>query len=179
MKDHLKHRAVALLLALTFVFGIFSLKLFQLQVVDGEEYYDKATSTTLITLPVTAARGEIVDRYGRPIATNRQAYNVRLVKAMLPDETLNETLVALIQIFTANGESWNDAAPLSTTAPYTFDTERESAVAKMKEKLGLAQYATPQNVYDQMVKRYELETVPAEYQRALAGLRYQMEYEEY
>lgn len=179
MKDHLKHRAVALLLSLALVFGIFSLKLFQLQVVDGESYYDKATSTTLITLPVTAARGEVVDRYGRPIATNRQAYNVRLVKAMLPDESLNDTLVALVRIFTTNGEAWNDAAPLSTTEPYTFDTEREPAVSKMKEKLGLAQYATPQNVYDQMVKRYELEKVPAEYQRALAGLRYQMEYEEY
>lgn len=73
---------------------------------------------------------------GRPIATNRQAYNVRLVKAMLPDESLNDTLLALVQIFTANGESWNDAAPLSTTAPYAFDTEREPAVTKMKEKAG-------------------------------------------
>ena len=43
MRDHFKQRAAALLLALTLVFGVFSLKLFQLQVVDGEDYYDKAT----------------------------------------------------------------------------------------------------------------------------------------
>ncbi|MEG1932315.1 MAG: peptidase, partial [Pygmaiobacter sp.] len=179
MKDKLKQRSILLLVSLFVVFGLFALKLFRLQVVEGKDYYDKATSTTLITLPVTAARGEIVDRYGRPIASNRQAYNVRLIKALLPNEELNKTLMALVDIFDANGETWNDNAPLSKTEPYAFDEEREAAVIKMREKLELAQYATAENVYDKMVERYELAELPVQYRRSLAGLRYQMEYEEY
>lgn len=179
MQDKLKKRAIGLLVGLTLVLTVFALKLFQLQVVEGEANLDKATSTTMVTLPVTAARGEIVDRYGRPIATNRQAYSVRLIGALLPAENLNDTLLALVKIFEANGEGWNDETPLTRTVPYEFAEGKDTAVSRMKEKLKLAQYATAQNVYDKMIERYDLQQVPAEYQRTLAGIRYQMEYEEY
>lgn len=179
MEKKLNKRAVIMLCGLAAVFLVFVLKLFQLQVVEGQENLDKATSTTSVTLPVTAARGEIVDRYGRTIAGNRQAYGVRLIYALLPQENLNQTLLALVKIFEENGEEWNDDAPLTDTAPYEFEEDRESAVERMKETLGLAEYATAQNVYDRMVERYELEEIPEEYRRALAGIRYQMEYEEY
>ena len=71
----LKKRALFLLAGVLVVLAVFSAKLFQLQVVEGADYRDKATSTTLIELPLPAARGEIVDRYGRAIATNRAAYH--------------------------------------------------------------------------------------------------------
>lgn len=175
----LKKRALFLLAGVLVVLAVFSAKLFQLQVVEGADYRDKATSTTLIELPLPAARGEIVDRYGRAIATNRAAYHLWLIKAMLPDDQLNEVLMRMVDILSANGESWNDDAPLTHTEPYQFEEGRDADVERMKSNLGLAQYATAQNVYDKMIDAYDLEDIPEEYQRTLAGIRYQMQYEEY
>ena len=175
----LKKRALFLLAGVLVVLAVFSAKLFQLQMVEGADYRDKATSTTLIELPLPAARGEIVDRYGRAIATNRAAYHLWLIKAMLPDDQLNEVLMRMVDILSANGESWNDDAPLTHTEPYQFEEGRDADVERMKSNLGLAQYATAQNVYDKMIETYDLEDIPEEYQRILAGIRYQMQYEEY
>lgn len=176
---HFKRRAVLLLVGMAAVFCIFGAKLFQMQIVEGAENLDKAASTTLVTLPLPAARGEIVDRYGRAIATNRAAYHLWLIKAMLPAEELNGTLLRMVDTLQANGESWNDNTPLSQGAPYSFTAGREADVAYMKTALGLAQYATAQNVYDKMVELYGLAEIPQPYQRILAGIRYQMQYEEY
>ena len=178
-KGHFRKRAVALLVLVGLVLCGFSFKLFQLQIIDGDTYLDQATSTTMVTLPLPAARGEIVDRYGRAIATNRAAYNLWLIKALLPDDKLNSTLMMLVDTLKEQGESWNDSAPLTDTEPYEFVEGRDADVAKMKTALGLAQYATAQNVYDKMLETYGLADVPAAYQRILAGIRYQMQYEEY
>lgn len=178
-QGHFKKRAVALLVAVALIITGYAVKLFQLQIVEGADYLDQATSTTMITLPLPAARGEIVDRYGRAIATNRAAYNLWLIKALLPDEKLNTVLMSMVDTLSAAGESWNDDAPISQTEPWTFTAGRDADVAKMKTELGLAQYATAQNVYDRMMQAYELTTVPESYRRALAGIRYQMQHEEY
>ena len=115
-KSKLRRRALMLLGGVLVVMAIFSVKLFQLQVVEGEENLDKAASTTLIELPLPAARGEIVDRYGRAIATNRAAYHLWIIKPLLPDEQLNEVLVRMVEILTGAGERWNDETPLSSAA---------------------------------------------------------------
>lgn len=178
-QGHFKKRAVILLALVALVFGGFAVKLFQLQIVDGAEYLDQATSTTMITVPLPAARGEIVDRYGRAIATNRAAYNLWLIRALLPDDQLNDTLMRMVDTLGENGEEWNDDAPLTHSAPYEFVEGRDADVSRMKTALGLAQYATAQNVYDKMLEAYDLTGLPEKYQRILAGIRYQMQYEEY
>ncbi len=178
-QGHFKKRAVILLALVALVFGGFAVKLFQLQIVEGAEYLDQATSTTMITVPLPAARGEIVDRYGRAIATNRAAYNLWLIRALLPDDQLNDTLMRMVDTLGENGEEWNDDAPLTHSAPYEFVEGRDADVARMKTALGLAQYATAQNVYDKMLEAYDLTGLPEKYQRILAGIRYQMQYEEY
>ncbi len=178
-RGKLHRRAILLLVGVAAVLCIFVAKLFQLQVVEGAENLDKAASTTLIELPLPAARGEIVDRYGRAIATNRAAYHLWIIKPLLPDDQLNEVLVRMVGILSAAGESWNDETPLSDAAPYQFEEGRDADVDKMKQTLGLAGYATAQNVWDRMVERYDLEEVDEEYRRIVGGIRYQMEYEEY
>ena len=49
-QGHFKKRAVILLALVALVFGGFAVKLFQLQIVDGAEYLDQATSTTMTTV---------------------------------------------------------------------------------------------------------------------------------
>ncbi len=73
------------------MFVIFSLRMYQLQILDQDIYQDRANENRLSELPVAAARGTIVDRTGVELAINSPAYNVTIVPASLPadeDETL-------------------------------------------------------------------------------------------
>ncbi len=73
------------------VFLVFSIRLYDLQVVRTEEYQLYADDNRLNELLLPAPRGVIFDRYGEPLAVNVPAYNVTIVPAALPaseEETL-------------------------------------------------------------------------------------------
>jgi len=61
-----------------------------MQFVHGEMYETQALQYTATSVRITAARGEIVDRYGRPIAPNRMGYRVYFNRAEMPKGTENE-----------------------------------------------------------------------------------------
>lgn len=178
MTRHFTLRSITLIGVLLAVLGIFSVRLMRLQIVHGEEYLEKASSTITITSAITASRGEVVDRYGRVIAGNRVGYIVSLNRLYLPDAKLNETLVKLTTILQAADEEWSDSMPLTRQEPWSF-TADDAAVEKMKKTLELSSVATAENAWTQMLRRYELEGYDTATQRILCGIRYEMELREY
>jgi len=78
------------------VFAIFALRLFQLQIVEGSDLRARSQRNSVRTLRLEAARGEIMDREGRVLATTRPAYDV----AVIPNEVHGRdvTYVALAQL---------------------------------------------------------------------------------
>ena len=165
---------IAILISFIFVY-----KLIDYQIINGADYLSQASTTTIITTPITAARGNIVDRNGKEIATNIIGYNVQLNALFLPKENLNETIVKLIKILEANGEVFIDTMPITKQAPYVYLDESEQDVAKIKELFDLAEYSTAEDVLKKMAVQYDLDTVPEEYRRSVAGIRYEMQVREY
>ena len=108
-----RRRVYALMACSAVVLALFVLRLVYLQLVRGQELLDQAESTTSYLFNITAARGEIVDRYGRSLASNTTGYNVVLNKLMLGDADLNETARQLVDILQASSESWNDTLLIS------------------------------------------------------------------
>lgn len=171
------------------VMAIFVLQLINFQLVNGEYYLQQAENTQVYNFEVSAARGDIVDRYGRSIATNRTGYKVELSKGMMTGD-LNQTLKELVEILQRNGESWNDTLPLTTTQPfaYTVDQTADSTdnptlarqqrrLETLKERFGKQTYATADELLESMAEEYDLQDYSPEWQRILAGIRYQMELE--
>ena len=70
-KTKLLHRLIALLLILVALGAISAAGLYSLQIINGEQYRLQAERHLTSTNVVSAARGEIMDRYGRPLITNR------------------------------------------------------------------------------------------------------------
>ncbi|MFZ4813521.1 MAG: penicillin-binding protein 2 [Phototrophicaceae bacterium] len=68
------------------IFLIFSLQLYQYQLVEGDQFALIADDNRLNRLPIPAPRGVIFDRYNQPMAINVPAYNVTIVPAALPDD---------------------------------------------------------------------------------------------
>jgi cell division protein FtsI/penicillin-binding protein 2 len=73
------------------VFALFSLRMYQYQVLESAELTELADENRLSRLPIAAPRGVIFDRYDQPLAINVPAYNVTAIPADLPSNE-NELL---------------------------------------------------------------------------------------
>ena len=89
---------------------------------DGES---TELNTVVTTATENAARGNITDRYGQVLVTNRTEYNVTLdVGNMGESKEQLETLSTLLDICKAQKVKWTDEdLPISTDTPYTFTTD--------------------------------------------------------
>lgn len=123
MPAFLKKRDNILVLAFGLVLVFFIGRMLQMQLIQGDEYESQIYKGTIKTQTVEAARGEITDRYGNPIVTNRVSMNIVLDKAFLPAETQNEIILSLMQLLEQSGESgsmncrFRIPSPIPLTAP--------------------------------------------------------------
>ena len=80
------------------VFSAYALRLFQWQIVDGQEYYDIANTTSSSYIKLTATRGEILDLNGNALAQNKTCYNIVFDDTLIDHDHLNDTILELIGI---------------------------------------------------------------------------------
>ena len=179
MKKVLETRLNILVLCILAVFGVFTLRLVQFQVIDGEEYYSKSNSTTRINQTVVAARGDIADVNGVPIAGGQVVFDITLNKAYMPSDKLNRRILESVKILISRGEKLNDILPMAEEHPYTFYEDKQTEIGRLRDTLKLAVYATEQDVMAKLTERYSLEEVPQDYRRIVGGIRYTMEREGY
>ena len=179
-------RVVLMIALASAVLVLFLLRLVYLQVIEGNHYLEQADNTTSYRFNITAARGEIVDCYGRSLATNTTGYNLVMNNLMLGENDLNDTLKTLVEILQTSGDTWNDATPISSPdadGHYSFtdgdNTSDQNRLAAIKTNLGLQQYATADEVMSAIVAKYELEDYEPAWQRILGGIRCQMTREDY
>jgi len=78
-------RFVAFGVAAAILFGILGARLFQLQVLDGDEYAARAAAVRTVEVPLRAPRGLVFDREGRPVVVNVPSWTVKVRPADLPD----------------------------------------------------------------------------------------------
>ncbi len=76
--------------AMALVFGFYTLRLFNLQIVDGDLYRQQAEDNRTSEINLQTQRGIIYDRNGTVLARNAPSYNVVIVPADLPG---NPTMV--------------------------------------------------------------------------------------
>lgn len=166
-------RVITLISIMLAIFIAFGVRAIQFQVVTADEFSLKNANLTAISTKITATRGEIFDRYGRPIATNRDGYSIVFNSAYMKKADYNSTIKALTDLLKLYECEWEDRLPMTTSLPYEFTDE--SGAKRLKKTLKLNDYATAQNCYDEMVSRYKLESYSEADRRTLMGVRYTME----
>ena len=179
-------RMLMLAVCIVTVFAIFAVTLFRIQIVRGDYYANLADTNVTTVIGVPASRGEILDRNFLPVAVNRTTYAIIFDYNYFPTGTgeeqqqqQNDCLRRLVTLLTETGEKWNDTLPISDTAPYSFDAERENSVKRLKSDLRMASYATADNCMEEMIRLYHLENYTPSEQRILAGIRYEMTVKEF
>jgi penicillin-binding protein 2 len=78
--DLLKRRLLAATVLVLFFFTVIVLRLWFLQIENGEEYEKRAYGNRVRIRELAPPRGHILDRFGREIVTNRPSFNVALIQ---------------------------------------------------------------------------------------------------
>lgn len=158
-------------LSLLLAAGIFG-RLAQFQVVEGETLRQKAENeiTTVKTIP--AARGEIVDRYGRVLAGNRTSCRLVLDRTGLSSAQLNTVLRQLLLIADQEGVAWETISPLGWSGgePVFLQEDGREQLAAFLE---LPEDASAGACAAALLERFGLEE-ETRLNLDLAGLRYSM-----
>ena len=81
-------RYIILMVVVTAMFGALVLQLANLQLRNGQEYYDTAESRKMKTYTLKGERGMILDRNGIPLAYDEESYNVSLCITHSPIHTV-------------------------------------------------------------------------------------------
>ena len=121
------------------LFAIIVLRLFSLQIIHGEYYDESITASVSKTLPVAASRGNIYDRYGRPLAVNTVAYCVQVdgsVTLELNREERKTLATDLTDWLWADGHHKVDSLPITTSSPYPLPLKERMRKRKSRKKAG-------------------------------------------
>jgi penicillin-binding protein 2 len=95
-------RFVAFGVAAALLFSVLGGRLFQLQIMNGAMYTQRAAASRTAEVPVPAARGLIFDRAGRPIAVNIPSWVVKARPADLPQASSGPMLSRLATLIGAD-----------------------------------------------------------------------------
>lgn len=102
--------------------GAYTYRLIQLQVVNPRSS-SSTTGTYTYDTRVTAARGEILDRNGNVLVTNRASYDLIITGyALFNSETPNESLRQLVGLCRELGITYTDHLPITRSKPYEYET---------------------------------------------------------
>ena len=168
-----------ILTILVYIVGIVLLaQLFNLQIVHGEEY--RETSNTKLTREsvLKADRGSIKDSSGTMLATVDAQYSIVLYKTKVNNETLNTTILKLLNILSTNSDSYVDNFLIDVN-PYRFKLEEEESQKKWKKANNINEDATAEEAFNYFKNKYDITSDNVEDIRKILAIRYEISYKGY
>jgi penicillin-binding protein 2 len=86
-------RIIIFRVLLVFIFLIYSIRLFSMQILSGDVYLTRAQDISRRTYSIPTQRGEIFDRnMTRPLAINRDSFSVSITPAEVPQKSIEEVI---------------------------------------------------------------------------------------
>ena len=168
-----------ILTILVYIVGIVLLaQLFNLQIVHGEEY--RETSNTKLTREsvLKADRGSIKDSSGTMLASVDAQYSIVLYKTKVNNETLNTTILKLLNILSTNSDSYVDNFLIDVN-PYRFKLEEEESQKKWKKANNINEDATAEEAFNYFKNKYDIASDNVEDIRKILAIRYEISYKGY
>lgn len=171
-------RLVAMAVILLVLLTVYLVFLYRLQIIEGEAYYNRSNEITQTTRPVTAARGNILDRYGRVLVSNKECYNLQIdTDKLFANEDPNAVILELVKMVQSFGDSYTDDLPISMEPPFEYD-ENMTAIQRTMlnayfKRQELDENSTAVELMSYMRTRYNIDnSYTAEEMRIIAGVRY-------
>lgn len=176
-----KYRFTVLKIIIFIMICAVTVRLFDLQIIKGTEYFEIAEDRLSDNIIKKAPRGEIYDRYGEPLVTNEVSYDLILQRAGQDDASLNRTIMNVFTILDQSAVEVEDSFPISAPPyEYIFD---ELSLDRAKwfesnshnnEEINSAMTAS--ELFEAYKEIYEIsDEYSALDQRRIMGVRYEAE----
>ena len=127
-----KKRGTSAIVFICVVFAVFLVHLFNVQVIGTDEENQSAVSVVSVSVP--SIRGEILDRNGYPLVTNKQVNKIVFNYLAFPKDYTerNKIMLELIRIFRKNKVEWKDNLPilLDKNGKLVFDKDKPNEGAR-------------------------------------------------
>lgn len=152
-------------------------RLFELQVVKGDEYREITRDRLNVNMISEAPRGQIYDRYATPLVTNRAGYSLQIFKNDLTDKEFNDMLLKLLRVLKSTGNEFLDTLPISDY-PFEFIFEtKEEKDEWFSENHRLKKNMSAEEVMEKYI--YDIYHIPGNYTpeetRGVVGIRYELD----
>ena len=173
-----KRRGLYALVFICVVFAAFLVHLFNVQVIGTDEENEAAVSVVSVSVP--SIRGEILDRNGYPLVTNKQVNKIVFNYLAFPKDYTerNKIIIELVRMFKKNKVEWNDNLPILITknGKLKFDEEKPNEASYLKSEafLDLNYYADVEDCFNALVSKYKLEEYSLKDARDIASVYYSM-----
>ena len=175
-----RFRAGIVLLIFVIIMGIFSFRLYSLQVIETEGSTDNTTTFTTYTR-VKAARGDILDRNGNALVSNRASYDLVFNYYVISNaEDTNEQLLRLIRLCKDLEIEYLDTFPVTEKRPFEYTLDEYSTTQQGYFQAYLANRDWDSDITAPLLMRRlrEAYDIPVEWSeedaRAVIGLRYEL-----
>lgn len=171
-------RLAALALIAALLLSVYMYFLYQLMIVRGEEYYNRANELSVTKRTVTAARGNILDRYGRVLVSNAECYNLKIdTDKLFANDDPNSVILELVQMVRSYGDEYTDDLPITFEPPFEYDENMTAIQRTMLEAYYKRQNLDPNcsavELMSYMRTRYNIDnSYSAAEMRLIAGVRY-------
>lgn len=161
------------------IFSAYIARLVDWQIVNGEEYRERANRSSIYKNKTDALRGEILDVNGVGLVENVTGYKIVFDRFSLDEEKENQVILELIDLLNLKKEPFIDELPikLSKNGGYEFIEGKEKEIKELKGKnrLNLNPYSTANECMDKLVTKYKCENYDAEKKRNIASVKYNMD----
>ena len=176
-----RFRSRLLLVIFLVIMGLLALKLYDLQIIETGGVIDNTTTFTTLTR-VKAARGDILDRNGNVLVSNRASYDLILNHyVVLSTDGTNQNLYNLIKTCEEQGIEYTEHFPVSAERPFTYIMDQYNTTwqsyfqAFLEYAGGIDSDITAPLLIEKLRNRYDL---PVEWTdeevRKVIGLRYEL-----
>lgn len=180
MERRSRFRTILLVVMITALLAVYTARLFKLQepAAAGES---KGVQTDINTTTIQAARGNILDRNGNILVTNRASYNLQISTYVLFNSANpNQTLLQAAELCRELGLEYVDHLPISWERPYSYTLDDLNSNWQRNFRLFLAAKEwdpdmAPQILMRELKRSYKIPDEWTEEQaRMVIGLRYEL-----
>lgn len=173
-------RLAALICMMLLLVTVYIVSLYKLQIVKGAEYYEQSQNTVSTTDTVVAERGNILDRYGRAMVSNRVCNNLIIDADELFDQhDPNAILLKLSHEVEDSGNAYTDTLPITKEPPFEYiknmtDIQRTGLNGYL-EANDLPETTTAVELMAVFRDKFKIDNnYTAKEMRTIAGIRYEI-----
>lgn len=155
----------------TYIIGIILIiQLFNLQIIHGATYREQSNTRLTRESTLEAARGEILDRSGNILVSSSQRFNLELYKSKIDTNTLNNTILKMINVLEKYNISYTDNFPIKIE-PFEFTISDES-LQKWKKNYNIEEEMTAEQTFYKFRDKYKIENENIIEIRKIIAIRY-------